>query len=230
MEPEKKPAAEKKPDIKEKPVVEKKGDKPAPVSSKPQSPLMTLIIVAVVLIVLLTAAIGMGLLAERRFGNYVLQTLPKNITSKWAGDSIQIPAENKTDPGNPTVSVLHTPRPTVTSTVLEELPPSDQGATESGFILDFSNTRKVASGDLTGLTPWELKVARNEIYARHGRPFVHKDLSCYFAQQPWYTINPAFKENQLSALEVANAVFILNFERDSQSPLVDKDSGCNSQL
>lgn len=106
-------------------------------------------------------------------------------------------------------------------------PPSDQDAAVSGFILDFSNARKVTNADLAGLSPWELKVARNEIYARYGRAFVHKDLSCYFAQQDWYTVDPAFTTSQLSALESSNATFILNFEKNSQSPLVNKDSGCH---
>jgi flagellar basal body-associated protein FliL len=98
---------------------------------------------------------------------------------------------------------------------------------EGEYILPFSNIRAVVTADLEDLTPWELKVARNEIYARHGRPFVHQDLTCYFAQQPWYQIDQNYQEDNLSELEVSNAVFILNYEKANNSPLINKDSGCN---
>ena len=37
------------------------------------------------------------------------------------------------------------------------------------------------------LTDWEIRVARNEIYARHGRIFSDPDLNAYFRSQSWYT-------------------------------------------
>lgn len=109
-------------------------------------------------------------------------------------------------------------------------PPSDnqesQTITQKEYILPFSNSRAVIRDDLLELTPWELKVARNEIYARHGRSFVHQDLSCYFKKLSWYEIDPNYTEKKLSTLETSNAVFILNYEKEVNSPLVNKDTGC----
>ncbi len=79
---------------------------------------------------------------------------------------------------------------------------------------------------MVGLTEWQLKVARNEIYARHGRDFVHQDLSCYFDKLSWYKIDPEYNENRLSPLEISNAVFILNYEKEINSSLINKDTGC----
>lgn len=104
--------------------------------------------------------------------------------------------------------------------------PTDQDVIKVDYILPFSGTRIVNNDDLTGLTPWELKVARNEIYARYGRSFVHKDLSCYFAKQSWYSMDPDYSDDSLSEIDVKNASTILNFEKSINSPLVSKDSGC----
>lgn len=105
-------------------------------------------------------------------------------------------------------------------------PSSDENTITGDYILPFSGTRIVNNDDLTGLTPWELKVARNEIYARYGRPFVHKDLTCYFAKQSWYTLDSNYSDESLTEIDVKNVSVILNFEKSINSPLVAKDSGC----
>ena len=50
--------------------------------------------------------------------------------------------------------------------------------------------RYLTSADLSECTCWELRVLRNEIYARHGRKFKSQDLQDYFSAQPWYSIDP----------------------------------------
>lgn len=97
--------------------------------------------------------------------------------------------------------------------------------TTNYIILD-SNSRVISESELYNLTPWELKVARNEIYARHGRPFVHKDLQCYFATKSWYSEDSNFSESSLSTTEVKNISIILDYEKETNSPMLGKDSGC----
>lgn len=121
--------------------------------------------------------------------------------------------------------VFTTSRPMPTEK--ENLSPSPTTAViESDYLLPASNTKKIVKEDLVDLTNLDLKRARNEIYARHGRAFVSQDMACYFAKQSWYEINSDYSEKLLSPLEVANAVFILNFEKARNSPWVNKDSGC----
>lgn len=96
------------------------------------------------------------------------------------------------------------------------------------YIIADSDTRLISVSELYSLTPWQLKVARNEIYARHGRAFVHKDLQCYFAKKSWYTTDPNYTETSLSNIENKNVATILNYEQATNSPLLSTDSGCNS--
>ena len=133
--------------------------------------------------------------------------------------------EIRIDPKDTTTITSSLNRPSIQPT-----PPRDtelvQKLDEKDYILSFSNSRKITRDDLVGLTDWQLKVARNEIYARHGRAFVHQDLSCYFHELAWYEIDSEYSENLLSPLEVSNAVFILNYEKEINSSLIDKDTGC----
>ncbi len=83
------------------------------------------------------------------------------------------------------------------------------------YLLPDSAKRKLKKSDLVGLSKKELRIARNEIYARHGRRFNDKDLQEYFESQAWYegTV-PAdeFSEDVLSSIEKKNALFIKHFE------------------
>lgn len=57
---------------------------------------------------------------------------------------------------------------------------------EGGFVLPDSDTHLYTVEELEGLTEWELEIARNEIYARHGRGFNDSTLQAYFDAQDWY--------------------------------------------
>ena len=96
------------------------------------------------------------------------------------------------------------------------------------YIISDSNARVISKSELTSLTPWHLKVARNEIYARHGRPFVHKDLQCYFAKKTWYGEDPLYSESAITTTENKNIATILAYEKETSSPLLETDSGCNT--
>lgn len=46
--------------------------------------------------------------------------------------------------------------------------------------------RLVTKPELSHLARWELRIARNEIFARHGYSFGPKELVSHFSAQPWY--------------------------------------------
>lgn len=78
---------------------------------------------------------------------------------------------------------------------------------ETGYVLPDSNLRFLQESDLDGMTLDQLRVARNEIYARHGRMFDSEDLQDYFNRQPWYIGSVApkdFDEDVLNSYEKAN--------------------------
>jgi hypothetical protein len=74
-------------------------------------------------------------------------------------------------------------------------------------------TQKLVGDELDYLPEWDLMVARNAIYARHGRIFQHKPLQDYFSSFPWYKPNPKYHDGLLSELEKYNANVILQLEK-----------------
>ncbi|MBT9548634.1 MAG: YARHG domain-containing protein [Candidatus Sericytochromatia bacterium] len=82
------------------------------------------------------------------------------------------------------------------------------------FGLDIArSSEKIIASEIDYLSEWDLMVARNTIYAIHGRIFQHKPLQDYFASFPWYKPNPKYHDGLLSALEKYNANVILQLEK-----------------
>lgn len=89
------------------------------------------------------------------------------------------------------------------------------------YILDFSSQRTVTEQDLVGLSLAELRIARNEIFARHGRQFKDSMLNQWFYSKAWY-LNIGSKyapdsfdvlsPSPLSKLEIDNANYIKDYE------------------
>ena len=67
-----------------------------------------------------------------------------------------------------------------------------QTPVSSDYVLPDSATRLYSRGELEPLDNFTLYVARNEIFARHGRIFSNQDLRDYFGSKSWYhgTIDP----------------------------------------
>lgn len=170
------------------------------------------VIVVIILGVLLVLGAG-GYLAWR----FIFQTKIKSLA-------------NVTRTNSPSPSTALNPSPSSSITVaptITPVPALKSGTPANGYVLSDSNTRVINETEIMGFTPWQLKVARNEIYARHGRPFVHKDLQCYFATQNWYTVDYGFNESILSVVENKNIATIKAYEDITNSPLASHDSGCN---
>ncbi len=97
----------------------------------------------------------------------------------------------------------------------EEEEEEQEPTVNSGYIIPDSNSRYLSVSDLKGLSSSELRLARNEIYARHGRTFDDSGVQNYFNSQSWYkgTISPdAFSESMLNAYEKANVELIRQYE------------------
>lgn len=99
----------------------------------------------------------------------------------------------------------------VEKTVVYNVTPPTTGYVYNGFIFPDSDIRKLTSADLTYLSKEQLKIARNEIYARHGHMFQTKDMQAYFSKQSWYRENPYFT-GTLTDIEVYNVELIKSRE------------------
>ncbi len=89
---------------------------------------------------------------------------------------------------------------------------------ETEYILPDSATHLYSTSELAGYTADELFIARNEIFARHGRMFGNSYLQEYFESCSWY--EPLYEaeefdamESPLNDIEVANVNTILSVER-----------------
>ena len=110
-------------------------------------------------------------------------------------------------------------------------PPPDSSrnlptGTSGGPRWPWTSQRPVTIQDLSQLSPWELVLMRNEIYARHGWVFQRVDLQNYFGQQSWYRpkgtlanreAGNRLAEAEMSALERQNIKAILQYEKGRQS-------------
>ena len=90
-------------------------------------------------------------------------------------------------------------------------------AVNSEFILPDSSVRVLDKSELAGFSAEQCRLARNEIYAKHGRMFDDAGLQNYFNSRSWYhgTI-PAkqFNDNMLSDIEIQNRNLIIAFEKE----------------
>lgn len=151
---------------------------------------------------------------------YYLGKKPDTIPVSTAPTSVPSPKISDVMISAPVEKITATPSPSL----IPSLKPTN--AISNNFILSDSDKRLITESELTGLTPWQLKVARNEIYARHGRSFIHQDLACYFQKQSWYQIDPSFIDTNLTTIEKQNVQTILNYERKINSQVTNKDTGC----
>lgn len=98
--------------------------------------------------------------------------------------------------------------------------------TDCEYVLSNSDTKKLTESDLAPLGDAELEIARNEIYARHGRKFKTEYLQEYFDHQSWYKgkIEPEdFDESVLSDIEKYNINLIVEYENERENSYNDND-------
>ncbi len=125
--------------------------------------------------------------------------------------------------GTVTLSTGETASTTCEVTVVEYKEPpketkpsgSSSSSSSSSYILSDSSSRVYSVSELNKLSDKQLRLARNEIYARHGRIFKDAELKAYFESKSWYkgTISPdKFDDSLLNATEKKNITNIQKAE------------------
>ena len=106
---------------------------------------------------------------------------------------------------------------TATPTVVA--PEESKDISSRDYIFPDSDSRYLTDEDLAGYSSDQLELAKNEIYARHGRKFVTQRIADYFNSKSWYkgTEDPeTFDNNQgdiFNEYEVANISKIADTEK-----------------
>ncbi len=93
-----------------------------------------------------------------------------------------------------------------------------EGNEDGEYMLPGSDTTYITMSDLKGFSAEECRIARNEIYARHGRKFDDEELQKYFDGKDWYHGTIAlgdFTEDMLNEYELANRDVIVEYEKKS---------------
>jgi YARHG domain len=88
--------------------------------------------------------------------------------------------------------------------------------------MQFFENRAITEQMLQGLSLHELRLIRNEIYARHGRMFRAEWLQQYFFFQPWYNPDENFKDEDLSGNDKLNVETIVKYENKIHQELSTK--------
>ena len=99
--------------------------------------------------------------------------------------------------------------------IKEEEPAAEPAASEEPepeYLIPDSSSRYLTDADLEGLSWRELCLARNEIFARHGRRFQTPEIASYFESKDWYEAR--YDEVTLSSIETTNVNFIINYEKE----------------
>lgn len=127
------------------------------------------------------------------------------------GNFENVPESTEVSP-EPAAAPEPTPEPTP-----EPAPEATPAVGDRDYIIPDSDSRNLTNEDLEGLTQKECCLARNEIYARHGRIFVTAGISDYFRQQSWYEPTVSgddFSDSSLNSFERRNIDFIAAYEQE----------------
>lgn len=158
------------------------------------------------LIVILIAAIGVGGYQLHKLGQQsdseeaMGEELKVDQKDTGAGGSEDI-LPSETSVVTPIVTDTTTPWPTATPATAETQPPAptyDSNAS-SDYIFPDSSTSYLTRSQIEALDGYTMYLARNEMYARHGRIFQNTDLQQYFGSKSWYT--PLYQPEEFDAAQ-----------------------------
>ena len=76
----------------------------------------------------------------------------------------------------------------------------------------YTSQRLLNADELVNKSQKDLRIMRNEIYARHGFIFKSQEMSSYFSSQLWYTPQYDNVIDMLSAIEKENIAMIKRYE------------------
>lgn len=147
----------------------------------------------------------------------------RNCTAEWTGDNTAVYTDSYGERNYTLTFSLAEDHLTLSENV-----PFDENFSLAGdyiagstaedhceFVFPEDNVFPIEASALEGKTAAECKIARNEIYARHGRRFHDEQLQGYFDVCSWYegTINPEeFSDDVLSEVEKSNLQMIADYE------------------
>lgn len=147
----------------------------------------------------------------------VSQNTPKPIptTEKTpAQPPVQLPIKTE-DKGSGIKKAGETQHPVMPVKKYSTLP---YNTSKVKYIIPDSGYRRLTEAELEGAEVWQLAIARNEIYARHGYSFNTSQYIIYFMYKDWYHEDKGYK-GKLSEVESYNIKLLLKMEEEKISSI-----------
>jgi hypothetical protein len=82
--------------------------------------------------------------------------------------------------------------------------------------------RQISLQQLSDLSRRDLRILRNTIYARRGRPFKSEILQQYFDDMSWYAVDAAYSDKKLTDVDRRNIKLVRSVEDSLGGPLSDR--------
>jgi hypothetical protein len=137
-----------------------------------------------------------------RVSMFVLMLLGAGLFAATVLKQPSAPAPAAPTTGTPATGNTAPPPATPPSVPAAAVSQAGGSPSAAGQVLPESSDRPLQPAEIAGLSVAELRLARNEIYARHGYIFQSPDLRAHFAQFAWYSptqttveLNPVEREN-----------------------------------
>jgi len=89
---------------------------------------------------------------------------------------------------------------------------NNNSSASNSSIFPQASDRPLSIEDVENLNGWELKIMRNEIYARHGYIFRTEEMKEYFNSQRWYEPKYENVDDMLTKVEKQNIKLIKRYE------------------
>lgn len=176
---------------------------------------------------------GKGTLYDYDGNTVVSGQWKNNLCGLINADDYQAPEMKSVEDDSSSQKLQTNSEEVASKNIVQNQIPEMAAATEE-YILPDSDSRVIDVNEIIHMSKEELRLARNEIYARHGRQFEAKDLIQYFENQPWYNGSVPqedFDEGVLNEFEKANLDLINSIENeDTQNGSPEYRTGSSEQL
>lgn len=195
----------------QKPPKAAKPAKATPAAKAPQPGRLPAVILGAVLVAFVLFFLAAVLFGSRTGGARTVPTL-----ETWQGDGGTV---EMADPGPDQVVAAAPDQSLPQQPTDPQQPAVDPGSADSSeYIFPNSDSAYLTRDQVAALTPEQLRLARNEIYARHGRIFQDETLAAYFGSKSWYqplydgATFDAMGDSVLNQYEIANRDLIQEYE------------------
>lgn len=151
-----------------------------------------------------------------RRGGRACATVPRMMLTSFL--SLWIACDGGSDASPETPSAPAAPAaaaPTAAAPTATAAAPTAAATTAGGgavYAGRFASDPLLTPQQVALIPPAELRLVRNEVYARHGRSFQSADLQAHFQGTGWYRARADYSDALLTSNDRANATLIQSFE------------------